>query len=473
MRFVREQARSARGARGGRRGGGRRRRPAADDPRREGARVQGRRRRRRGPARRRARRRTRSSACPTAASASASPIRRPASAARPPTTRRSRRSRRRRRGGAAAPLLRRDDARDRPADRVRLDRPGARRRTSRRRSAGCSRGSRRRSSTARPTGRSRSSATARGSSCVSTASTARSRRSRRRRGGGGAARALRARERRAGDRCDAPDAARARAAAGAAGEPRATALVQRARALRALLVPLLRRADRRAAARRGPAGVAGTARGLAATEIGDAVHVLLEQLDLRVAAPARRPRGVRARALPGGDRRGARADPRPRRGLLRVGARARLASPRGAAVERSFAFEHDGVLLHGRLDVLPRGDGRALVVDYKTNVLEDATPAEVVEREYRLQRLVYALACLRAGAERGRGRLPVPRAAGRPRRRLFSVGRRAGAGGGAVGGDRGDPGGRVPADAERVRLRRLPRARPRLRGPACALGMVA
>ena len=43
-------------------------------------------------------------------------------------------------------------------------------------------------------------------------------------------------------------------------------------------------------------------------------------------------------------------------------------------------------------------DGKALVVDYKTNVLEDASPEEVVERDYRIQRLVYALAILRAGA---------------------------------------------------------------------------
>ena len=67
-------------------------------------------------------------------------------------------------------------------------------------------------------------------------------------------------------------------------------------------------------------------------------------------------------------------------------------------MERSFAFEHDGVLLHGRLDVFQAADGRALIVDYKTNVLEDASPEEVVEREYRLQRLVYAVAALRAGA---------------------------------------------------------------------------
>ena len=67
--------------------------------------------------------------------------------------------------------------------------------------------------------------------------------------------------------------------------------------------------------------------------------------------------------------------------------------------ERPFAFEHDGVLLHGRLDVLWREGGRALVLDYKTNSLAEGTPEEIVEDDYTLQRLVYALACLRAGAE--------------------------------------------------------------------------
>jgi hypothetical protein len=76
----------------------------------------------------------------------------------------------------------------------------------------------------------------------------------------------------------------------------------------------------------------------------------------------------------------------------------RLAGLPGATVERSFAFEHEGVLIHGRLDVFHEADGKALVVDYKTNVLEELSPAEVVEREYRIQRLVYALAILRAGA---------------------------------------------------------------------------
>ena len=77
----------------------------------------------------------------------------------------------------------------------------------------------------------------------------------------------------------------------------------------------------------------------------------------------------------------------------------RIAGLPGARPERPFAFEHDGVLLHGRLDVLHRDGPRALVLDYKTNSLAEGTPEEIVEADYRLQRLVYALACFRAGAE--------------------------------------------------------------------------
>jgi hypothetical protein len=51
------------------------------------------------------------------------------------------------------------------------------------------------------------------------------------------------------------------------------------------------------------------------------------------------------------------------------------------------------------LDVLWREGAKALVVDYKSNALDGLDPAEIVEAEYRLQRLVYALACLRDGAE--------------------------------------------------------------------------
>jgi hypothetical protein len=77
---------------------------------------------------------------------------------------------------------------------------------------------------------------------------------------------------------------------------------------------------------------------------------------------------------------------------------ARLAALEGAAPERPFTFEHDGVLIRGRLDVLWQDDERALIVDYKSNALEGRPPAEIVEAEYTLQRLVYALVCLRGGA---------------------------------------------------------------------------
>ena len=77
----------------------------------------------------------------------------------------------------------------------------------------------------------------------------------------------------------------------------------------------------------------------------------------------------------------------------------RVASLDGVRPEVPFAFEHDGVLLHGRLDILHRAGGRALIVDFKTNVLGDRSPEEIVSSDYTLQRLVYALACLRTGDE--------------------------------------------------------------------------
>ena len=55
--------------------------------------------------------------------------------------------------------------------------------------------------------------------------------------------------------------------------------------------------------------------------------------------------------------------------------------------------------LRGRIDLLWRDGPRALVLDYKTNSLAEAEPDEIVEQDYRLQRLVYALACFRAGAD--------------------------------------------------------------------------
>ena len=139
--------------------------------------------------------------------------------------------------------------------------------------------------------------------------------------------------------------------------------------------------------------------GLAATEIGDAVHMLLEGVDLRrPGSPEILDELVRGRYADVSEEELERV-----RGFVSAYCEselaARIAGLEGAAAERPFAFEHDGVLLHGRLDVLHRVGARALVVDYKTNWLEDRAPAEIVEHDYRLQRLVYALACFRGGAE--------------------------------------------------------------------------
>ena len=137
--------------------------------------------------------------------------------------------------------------------------------------------------------------------------------------------------------------------------------------------------------------------GLAATEVGDAVHRLLETVDMTApAVPDLEPVRSWYPAVSEEE-------------LGRIGGfvaaycgselASRIALLEGATVERPFAFEHDGVLLHGRLDVFWSDGSRALVLDYKTNSLAEGTPEEIVESDYRLQRLVYALACLRTGAE--------------------------------------------------------------------------
>ena len=151
-------------------------------------------------------------------------------------------------------------------------------------------------------------------------------------------------------------------------------------------------------------------------------------------------------------------------------------SPRSPARgrERPFAFEHDGVLFHGCLDVAPpRRRGARWSSTTRRTRSPRRTPAEIVEADYRLQRLVYALACLRAGADevevvyqflerpderssRRRSRAAdVPALEAELSAAIARIARR-----------------RVPADAERVHLRGLPCARRRLRR-ARALGGAA
>ena len=118
------------------------------------------------------------------------------------------------------------------------------------------------------------------------------------------------------------------------------------------------------------------------TEIGDAVHRLLELVDLAAPAPPEaadleeRVRGWYPAVS------GRRAVARSASSSARTWARR---SPRGspgfAAPGRSdpFAFELDGVLVNGRLDVLWIDGDRALVLDYKTNALHGRDPAEIVD----------------------------------------------------------------------------------------------
>ena len=138
--------------------------------------------------------------------------------------------------------------------------------------------------------------------------------------------------------------------------------------------------------------------GLSGTAVGSFVHAELERVSLREPAV---PEGL--------DERFAAAFPRAtpeERGRVGELVRAYCDSALAARVaafdrvfqERHFTFEHDGVLLHGYLDVYARHGDRAFVLDYKTNELGEESPEEIVEHSYRLQRLVYALACLRAGA---------------------------------------------------------------------------
>jgi ATP-dependent exoDNAse (exonuclease V) beta subunit len=144
-----------------------------------------------------------------------------------------------------------------------------------------------------------------------------------------------------------------------------------------------------------------------AADRGVLLHALLEGLDFR------RP------AVPGAEAVSAAAaqaglHPPPGPGeadelaaLVRRFADSELCARLGCATqtrrEERFAFPFSAdpaqPLVVGAIDVLAReASGRMLVVDYKSDRLEGADPAAVVERAYGTQRLVYALAALHAGA---------------------------------------------------------------------------
>ncbi len=126
------------------------------------------------------------------------------------------------------------------------------------------------------------------------------------------------------------------------------------------------------------------AEGLPGTERGVLVHLLLERLDLRrPVLPAAVPDDV-ARLVAG---------------FIDSPLRHRLGAARDVRREEGFAFLLGDALITGVLDVVARErDGATLVVDYKSDRLEGADPAAIVEGQYAIQRLIYALAALRGGA---------------------------------------------------------------------------
>ena len=160
-----------------------------------------------------------------------------------------------------------------------------------------------------------------------------------------------------------------------------------------------------AAARLGGDGPAPEAGARAANERGVLIHALLERLDFRRPIPPT-PAAVAAAAVrsglapPSSD-----AETRDLTELVQRFADSELCARLGRATdtrrEERFSFLlGNGVLVTGALDVLAREPGaRVLVVDYKSDRLEGGDPAEVVRRAYHTQRLVYALAALRTGAE--------------------------------------------------------------------------
>lgn len=151
-------------------------------------------------------------------------------------------------------------------------------------------------------------------------------------------------------------------------------------------------------------GEGGSAGGMQARARGVLVHRLLESLDfVRGAAPtphevesAARELGVRASAAEHGEIAeliGA---------ALNAAPAARIAAAESVFREYPFAFSlgAEEPLVTGVIDLLARErGGGALVLDYKSDRVADAADlAVLVESEYGLQRLLYALAVLRDGA---------------------------------------------------------------------------
>ena len=154
--------------------------------------------------------------------------------------------------------------------------------------------------------------------------------------------------------------------------------------------------DRSAA--RAPAGA-----GLEARARGTLVHRLLESVDLARAAPSPADVGALARELGLRVAAGEREEIAALIGTaMSSPAAARVAAADSVRREHPFAFAlgPGEPLITGVIDLLAvEADGGLLVLDYKSDrVGAEVDLGELVERDYGVQRLLYALAVLRDGA---------------------------------------------------------------------------
>jgi ATP-dependent exoDNAse (exonuclease V) beta subunit len=136
---------------------------------------------------------------------------------------------------------------------------------------------------------------------------------------------------------------------------------------------------------------------------GTLVHALLEDLDLRADAALPDVDAVHAVAA-AHDAELSDAEVADLQAMVAAFAgsalRARLSAARAVHREHAFAFAlGDGPMLTGFVDVIAHeADGAALIVDYKSDRVGEADLDELVEAGYGVQRRIYALAALRAGA---------------------------------------------------------------------------
>ena len=150
---------------------------------------------------------------------------------------------------------------------------------------------------------------------------------------------------------------------------------------------------------RGDGPLGGGASVWGGTAFGDVVHTFLETHDWTGAAPAAgwATAAAETASLAPSEIDAARAE-RLVDELLRSDVAERVRAGRALRVEEKFAIAVDGAVLSGAIDLLvDEGDGRALLVDWKTHALGAERTAAGVSEDYRLQQALYALVVLRAG----------------------------------------------------------------------------